>query len=124
MKYQIGQIIFAKDPIVINEGRDTVELIVNNTGDRSIQVCSHYHFFEANMALKFDREKAFGYRLDIPAGNAVRFEPGEDKKVTLVTYKGREHLYGFMGMTMGDIHDPQVKKAAIEKMNAKVRESE
>lgn len=124
MSYQIGQIIFADDPIVINEGRDTIELVVNNSGDRCIQVCSHYHFFEANIALKFDREKAFGYRLDIPAGNAVRFEPGEDKKVTLVPFAGEENLYGFMGMTMGNIHDPEVKKAAIEKMNAKVKECE
>ncbi len=122
MNYQIGEIIFAESPIVINEGRDTVELVVNNSGDRTIQVCSHYHFFEANMALKFDREKAFGYRLDIPAGNAVRFEPGEDKRVTLVPYKGEQNLYGFMGMTMGNIHDPAVKKAAIAKMNAKVKE--
>lgn len=124
MSYQIGQIIFADDPIVINEGRDTIELVVNNSGDRCIQVCSHYHFFEANIALKFDREKAFGYRLDIPAGNAVRFEPGEDKKVTLVPFAGEENLYGFMGMTMGNIHDPEVKKTAIEKMNAKVKECE
>lgn len=124
MKYQIGQIIFAKDPIVINEGRETIELIVNNTGDRSIQVCSHYHFFEANMALRFDREKAFGYHLDIPAGNAVRFEPGEDKKVVLTRYKGNENLYGFMGMTMGNIHDPEIRDTAIEKMNRKVKECE
>lgn len=124
MKYQVGQIMFAEDPVVINEGRDSVELIVNNTGDRSIQVCSHYHFFEANIALSFDREKAFGYRLDIPAGTAVRFEPGENKKVTLVSYKGNEILYGFMGMTMGDIHDPEIKNAAIENMAAKVRECE
>lgn len=124
MKYQVGQILFAEDPVVINEGRDTVELIVNNTGDRSIQVCSHYHFFEANISLRFDREKAFGYRLDIPAGTAVRFEPGENKKVKLVPYRGNEILYGFMGMTMGDIHDPEIKRAAIENMAAKVRECE
>lgn len=124
MKYEVGQIIFAKDPIVVNEGRDTIELVVNNTGDRTIQVCSHYHFFEANMALRFDREKAFGYRLDIPAGTAVRFEPGEDKKVSLVTYRGEGNLYGFMGMTMGNIHDPKVKEAAIAKMNAKIKEEE
>ncbi len=124
MDYQIGQIIFADEPIIINEGKETIELIVNNTVDRSIQVCSHYHFFEANIALKFDRRKAFGCHLDIPAGNAVRFEPGEDKKVTLVPFKGDGNLYGFMGMTMGNIHDPEVKKAAIEKMNAKVKECE
>ena len=88
MEYKIGQIIFADDTITVNDGRDTVELVVNNSGDRVIQVCSHYHFFEANIALKFDREKAFGYRLDVPAGTAVRFEPGEDKRVRLVPYGG------------------------------------
>ena len=124
MNYQIGQIIFADDPVIVNEGLDTIELVVTNSGDRTIQVCSHYHFFEANPALKFDREKAFGYRLDIPAGNAIRFEPGEEKKVTLVTYKGNKNLYGFMGVTMGNIEDPQVKKAAVEKMNAILKECE
>ena len=124
MKYRIGEFIFADDPVIINEGRDTIELVVNNTGDRSIQVCSHYHFFEENIALRFDREKAFGYHLDIPAGNAIRFEPGEDRKVTLVPYKGDENLYGFMGMTMGNVHDPELRKAAVEKMNAKVKECE
>lgn len=124
MKYRVGEFIFADDPVIINEGRDTIELVVNNTGDRSIQVCSHYLFFEANIALRFDREKAFGYHLDIPAGNAIRFEPGEDRKVTLVPYKGDENLYGFMGMTMGNVHDPEVRKAAVEKMNAKVKECE
>lgn len=124
MQYQIGQIIFADDPIVINENRETIELIVDNTGDRPIQVCSHYHFFETNIALRFDREKAFGYHLDVPAGNAVRFEPGEQKKVTLVPYKGEQNLYGFMGMTMGNVNDPEVKKAAIEKMAAKLKECE
>ena len=119
MKYRVGEFIFADDPVIINEGRDTIELVVNNNGDRSIQVCSHYHFFEANIALRFDREKAFGYHLDIPAGNAIRFEPGEDRKVTLVPYKGDENLYGFMGMTMGNVHDPELRKAAVEKMNAK-----
>ena len=124
MNYQIGQIIFADDPVIVNEGLDTIELVVTNSGDRTIQVCSHYHFFEANTALKFDREKAFGYRLDIPAGTAIRFEPGEEKKVTLVTYQGNKNLYGFMGVTMGNIEDPQVKKAAVEKMNAILKECE
>lgn len=124
MRYQIGQIIFADDPIVINENRETIQLIVDNTGDRPIQVCSHYHFFETNIALRFDREKAFGYHLDVPAGNAVRFEPGEQKEVTLVPYKGEQNLFGFMGMTMGNVNDPEIKKAAIEKMNARVKECE
>ena len=124
MEYKIGQIIFADDMITVNDGRDTVELVVNNSGDRVIQVCSHYHFFEANIALKFDREKAFGYRLDVPAGTAVRFEPGEDKRVRLVPYGDEGNLYGFMGMTMGNIHDPEVRNAAIERMKAKEKECE
>jgi len=124
MKYQIGQIIFAEDPVIINDQRDTVTLTVNNTGDRSIQVCSHYHFFEANLALKFDREKAFGYHLDIPAGMAVRFEPGEDREVTLVTYAGDQNLYGFMGCTMGNVKDPDVKKRAVAKLNEYMKECE
>ena len=124
MEYKIGQIIFADDMITVNDGRDTVELVVNNSGDRVIHVCSHYHFFEANIALKFDREKAFGYRLDVPAGTAVRFEPGEDKRVRLVPYGGEGNLYGFMGMTMGNIHDPEVRNAAIERMKAKEKECE
>ena len=124
MKYQIGEIIFADDPVIINKGLDTKELVVSNSGDRTIQVCSHYHFFEANTALKFDREKAFGYRLDIPAGTAIRFEPGEGRRVRLVPYKGKENLYGFMGVTMGNVHDPDVKKAAIEKMTAILKECE
>ena len=124
MEYKIGQIIFADDMITVNDGRDTVELVVNNSGDRVIQVCSHYHFFKANIALKFDREKAFGYRLDVPAGTAVRFEPGEDKRVRLVPYGGEGNLYGFMGMTMGNIHDPEVRNAAIERMKAKEKECE
>lgn len=124
MKHQIGEMIFAADPVIVNKDKKTVSLIVNNGGDRSIQVCSHYHFFEANIALKFDREKAFGYRLDVPAGTAVRFEPGEDREVTLVEIGGEGNVYGFMGMTMGNIHDSEVKKAAVEKMKAKEKECE
>ncbi|MEG0391349.1 MAG: urease subunit beta [Anaerovoracaceae bacterium] len=124
MNYQIGQVIFAKDPIIVNEGKETVTLVVNNRGDRSIQVCSHYHFFEANSALHFDREKAFGYRLDVPAGTAIRFEPGEDKEVSLVPFGGAGNVYGFMGATMGNIHDPEVKKAAIQRMQQVEKERE
>lgn len=118
MKYEIGEIILADGDIEINKGKPTLEIIVNNTGDRTIQVCSHYHFFEANKALKFDREKAFGMRLDIPSGNAVRFEPGEDKKVTLIPYGGDRIVTGFSGFTMGRCDDPQVKENAIKKMKS------
>lgn len=117
MKYQVGEIIFQEEPITINKDKEAIEIVVNNTGDRSIQVCSHYHFFESNLALKFDREKAFGMRLDIPSGTAVRFEPGEDKKVSLVPYAGKKKVIGFMGVTMGAITDPKVKEQALMRMN-------
>ena len=118
MKHAVGEIVFADDLIEINEGRPVTKIIVTNTGDRTIQVCSHYHFFEANNALKFDRESAFGLHLDIPAGSAIRFEPGEDKEVALTTFAGEGNLYGFQGWTMGNIHDPKVKERAIARMKA------
>ena len=124
MSYQIGQIIFADEPIVVNEGKETIELVVSNTGDRPVQVCSHYHFFEVNYALEFDREKSFGYHLDVPAGTAVRFEPGEEHKVTLTKYSGKQHLYGFKGLTMGDVNDPEVKKAALKRLEEELKECE
>ena len=124
MGYQIGQIIFADDPVIVNEGKETIELVVSNTGDRPVQVCSHYHFFEVNYALEFDREKTFGYHLDVPAGTAVRFEPGEEHKVSLVKYSGEQHLYGFKGLTMGDVNDPAVKAAALEKLADALKERE
>lgn len=122
MTHEIGEIIFADGEIVINEGRPTLDLLVTNSGDRTIQVCSHYHFFEANNALKFDRENAFGLRLDIPAGSAIRFEPGEEKQVRLTTYVGDRKLYGFQGWTQGAIDDPKIKKDAIEKMKKVLKE--
>lgn len=96
-------------------GRQTVELTVANTGDRPIQVGSHCHFFEANRALKFDREKAFGFRLQVPAGTAVRFEPGETKKVALVALGGKRVAYGINGLTNGWLDDAQVKAKALAK---------
>lgn len=120
MKYEIGEIILADGDIEVNAGKPTIELIVNNTGDRTIQVCSHYHFFEANKALKFDREKAYGMRLDLPSGNAFRFEPGEDKKVTLIPFGGDRIVTGFAGFTMGKLDDPKVKEKAMKKMKAVV----
>jgi urease subunit gamma/beta len=87
--------------IVMNEGRETVTLTVSNTGDRPIQVGSHYHFYEANAALSFDREKARGMRLDIAAGTAVRFEPGQTRDVTLVALTGERVVYGFQQKVMG-----------------------
>jgi len=110
-----GEIILGEGDIVAFNGRRTVELIVANTGDRPIQVGSHCHFFEANRALRFDREKAYGFRLQVPAGTAVRFEPGEDKRVTLVSIGGNRVAYGINGLTHGRLDDPHVKQQALAK---------
>jgi urease subunit beta len=96
-----GEIICAAGEIELNAGRETVTLDVANTGDRPIQVGSHYHFFETNAALRFDRAKARGCRLDIPAGTAVRFEPGQTRTVTLVRYGGKRVVHGFHGKIEG-----------------------
>jgi urease beta subunit len=108
-----GEVILGEGEIVAFKGRQTVELIVANTGDRPIQVGSHCHFFEANRALRFDREKAYGFRLQVPAGTAVRFEPGEDKRVTLVSVGGNRVAYGINGLTSGRLDDPAVKAKAM-----------
>ena len=108
-----GQIFFAAGDIEANAGRVTRELVVANTGDRPIQVGSHCHFFEANRALKFDREQAFGFRLCIPAGTAVRFEPGEEKRVTVVALSGMRSAHGINGLTDGSLDDAQVKAKAL-----------
>ena len=98
-----GETIPATGTIVLNDGRTTIALKVANTGDRPIQVGSHYHFAEANPALAFDREAALGYRLDIPAGTAVRFEPGQSREVSLVAYAGARLIYGFNQRVMGSV---------------------
>ena len=95
-----GEIRFGEGPVQLNR-KDTIELEVRNNGDRPIQVGSHYHFFETNEALQFDREKALGFRLDIAAGTAVRFEPGQTRTVRLVAYAGSRTVYGFQGKVMG-----------------------
>jgi len=100
-----GEIIPAEGDIELNAGAAMVTLTVANTGDRPIQVGSHYHFFETNPALRFDREQARGMRLDIPAGTAVRFEPGQERQVTLVPYGGGRKVYGFRHAIMGRL-DP------------------
>lgn len=96
-----GEIIVADGDIELNAGRATVTLSVSNSGDRPVQVGSHYHFFETNPALVFDRDKARGFRLDIPAGTAVRFEPGQSREVTLVEIAGARAIYGFRQQIMG-----------------------
>jgi urease subunit beta len=98
-----GEILVKHGEIELNAGRKTVTLAVSNTGDRPIQVGSHYHFFETNPALKFDRKKARGMRLDIAAGTAVRFEPGQTREVQLVAYGGKRVVYGFRGDVMGKL---------------------
>ena len=108
-----GQIHFAAGDIELNAGRQTKELLVANTGDRPIQVGSHCHFFESNRALTFDREQAFGFRLSIPAGTAVRFEPGEEKRVTVVALAGKRIAHGINGLTSGSLDDPQVRANAL-----------
>jgi len=96
-----GEILVADGDIVLNAGRETVALEVANSGDRPVQVGSHYHFFEVNPALRFDREAARGYRLNIASGTAVRFEPGQSRRVELVAYAGRRTVFGFRGDVMG-----------------------
>ena len=98
-----GEMKIAGGEIEINKGRKRVTLEVTNTGDRPVQVGSHYHFFETNEALRFDREKARGFRLDIAAGTAVRFEPGQSRTVTLVDLAGERAVYGFHGKVMGKL---------------------
>ena len=96
-----GEIKTKKGDIELNAGRATITLQVSNSADRPIQVGSHYHFYETNEALQFEREQTRGYRLDIPAGTAVRFEPGQTRTVDLVAYDGGRMVYGFQGKIMG-----------------------
>ncbi|QFT29242.1 Urease subunit beta 1 [Labrenzia sp. THAF82] len=98
-----GELFPAEGDIELNAGLETATLEVSNTGDRPVQVGSHYHFYETNEGLSFDREKARGMRLDIPAGTAVRFEPGQTRTVTLVAYRGARTVYGFNQKVMGEL---------------------
>jgi urease beta subunit len=107
-----GEYLLAKDDIIANAGRPTIEIEVVNTGDRPIQVGSHFHFFEVNRALRFKRADAFGMRLNIPSGTAVRFEPGDDKRVTLVRIGGAGIVHGMNGLTSGPANEER-KAAAL-----------
>ena len=98
-----GEIIPAEGEIELNAGQPTIAIEVANSGDRPVQVGSHYHFYETNSALSFDRERARGFRLDIPAGTAVRFEPGQTRTVTLVPYRGERLVFGFNQKVMGKL---------------------
>ena len=105
--------------VLLNENRPTTTVTVSNTGDRPVQVGSHFHFFETNKALRFDREIAYGMRLDIPAGTSVRFEPGDEREVDLVAIGGRRVVVGLNGLTEGSLDDPDVREAALRRAREK-----
>jgi urease beta subunit len=109
-----GEYFLEAGPIDINAGRETRRLEVSNRGDRPVQVGSHFHFFEVNGALAFDRAAAYGMRLDIPAGTAVRFEPGDTREVELVAIGGTREVIGLNGRVNGTLDDPAVRKRALE----------
>ena len=113
-----GEIITPDEEIELNAGRRTGSVTVTNTGDRPVQIGSHFHFFEVNRALEFDRQATFGMRLDIPSGTAVRFEPGQEKEVALVEFGGRGRVSGFNSLTEGMIDSPAVKEQAIARAKA------
>jgi urease subunit beta len=100
-----GEMFTADGEIELNAGRPPIRITVANTGDRPVQVGSHYHFFETNPALRFDRDRTRGFRLDIPAGTAVRFEPGQEREVQLVPYAGARRVFGFRQEIMGELED-------------------
>ncbi len=104
-----GEYFIKEGEITLNEGRESIALKVRNEGDRPIQVGSHFHFYETNPALSFDREKAYGMRLDIPAGTAVRFEPGQERTVELIPYAGARRVFGFRAQVMGALDGSKEK---------------
>ena len=113
-----GEYLLDGPDVELNPGRPVTVLKVNNTGDRPVQVGAHFHFFEVNRALVFARERAYGMRLDLPAGTAVRFEPGEIKEVALVPYAGHRIVYGFNGLVMGNLDEVQTRFVALERLHA------
>ncbi|HWG43311.1 MAG TPA: urease subunit beta [Gemmataceae bacterium] len=113
-----GEYLFDGPDIELNPGRPATVLKVNNTGDRPVQIGAHYHFFEVNRALVFDREKAYGLRLDLPAGTSVRFEPGEIKEVSLIPLDGHRIVYGFNGLVMGSLDEVQTRIVTLERLRA------
>ena len=117
MTWEPGQYFLSDEPVIINRGKPSIGLSVWNVGDRAIQVGSHFHFFEVNKALEFDRGAALGMRLDIPAGTAVRFEPGDRKDVVLVAVAGSRRVTGLNGLTGGNVDSPSVRERAVRRMN-------
>ncbi|HJS63566.1 MAG TPA: urease subunit beta [Nitrososphaeraceae archaeon] len=110
-----GEYILSSEPVICNPNYKTVKITVKNTGDRACQIGSHTHFFEVNRALDFPRDKAYGYRLNIPAGTSIRFEPGDSREVELCELGGKRIVYGFNGLTMGGLNSSVIKDAAMEK---------
>jgi urease subunit beta len=110
-----GEYILSSDPVICNDNRKTIKLSVSNKGDRPCQIGSHTHFFEVNRALDFPREQTFGYRLNIPAGTSIRFEPGDTKEVELCELGGKRVCFGFNGLTMGSLNSSIVRNAALER---------
>jgi urease subunit beta len=110
-----GEYILSANPITCNGNKKTITITVNNTGDRPCQIGSHTHFFEVNKALDFPREKAYGFRLNIPAGTSVRFEPGDSKEVELCELGGKRIVYGFNSLTMGGLKSSIIKNTALQK---------
>ncbi|MDG5820413.1 urease subunit beta [Natronococcus sp. A-GB7] len=110
-----GELLPSDEPVRINEGRETTAVTVENTGDRPVQVGSHFHFFEINPGLRFDRERAYGFRLNVPAGTAVRFEPGQEREVELVAIGGDRIVRGMSGLVEGPLDDEDVRERALER---------
>lgn len=113
-----GEYILDGPEIEINPDRPTITLKVTNTGDRGVQIGSHFHFFEVNPALSFDRDKAYGMRLDLLSGTAVRFEPGDVKEVRLVPFSGQRRVHGLNDLVDGQLDDPTVRRRAMERLRA------
>jgi urease subunit beta len=110
-----GEYILSDGDVICNENKKTVKITVKNTGDRPCQIGSHTHFFEVNKVLDFPREQSFGYRLNIPAGTSIRFEPGDSKEVELCELGGAKVSFGFNGLTMGSVRSSNIKRSAFEK---------
>ena len=113
-----GKIEFAKGDIEINADRPTKKIVMVNTGDRPVQIGAHYHLAECNKAMAFDREAAFGMRLDIPSGSAVRFEPGQSRKIQITRFVGREVAYGMNNMTNGSVRSDIIKRQTMQRLRA------
>lgn len=113
-----GEYFLQEGDIIANKGREAIAISVSNTGDRPVQVGSHYHFFEVNRALRFDREKALGMRLNIPSGTAVRFEPGQTHTISLIPVAGAMKIHGFNRLVEGSVRDEPSRQVALARIKA------